>query len=140
MTETELIEAIDCQLPYDDLPRIRSIVEQAKNISANAVFMVLHEICRPPQSRKLEMSAQLTLLNAWAQAVEHPLAAVVLPIAEAMIRNHPVSICTSMAAMQEVAKFQNQFNALAIPYFACDDVDGAVDTLHTSIMQNWNAA
>lgn len=137
MTETEFIESIDCQLPYGDLVKVERLIEQAREISSNAMFMVLHEICRPPRSVEITLSALLQLLACWSQSAAHPLCAVLLPIAESMIRGQEVSTSAAMAAMREVALFPNQHCALAIPYFSCDDKDGEVDALHTKITHAW---
>jgi hypothetical protein len=140
MTESEFIRSIDCQLPYGNLEKVRSLIEQANGISSNAVFMVLHEICRPPRREVIDLNARLELLANWSQSVEHPLSATLLPIAKSMIRGEDVPPGAAVAAMREVAQFPNQYNALAIPYFSCNDVDGEVDALHKRITNAWAGA
>ena len=140
MTETEFIASIDCQLPYGDLAKVKCLIEKANGISSNAMFMVLHEICRPPRGEEVKLSVLRELLASWAESAVHPLCAVLLPIAEAMIRRQDVPTNTAMAAMREVALFPNQYTALAIPYFSCNDEDDEVDALHTSIANAWAGA
>ncbi len=137
MTESEFIRSIDCQLPYGNLELVRSLIEQAKGISCNAVFMVLHEICRPPRREQIDLNARLELLAVWSQAVEHSLNNTLLPIAESIIRGDDVTPGVAAKAMREVAQFPNQHNALAISYFSCDDVDGEVEALHQTITSAW---
>ncbi len=140
MTETEFIEAIDCRLPYGDVQAVQRIIERAQGISSNAAFMALHEICRPPRSKKLSLEQHLLLLRIWAQAVDHPLCAQILPIAETVLRGADVPVPVAMAAMQAVAQYPNEYNALAIAYFSCDDKNGEADALHQRITRAWIGA
>jgi len=49
MTEQEFISSIDCNFPYEDIALAKELILQARSISPNAVFMVLHEILRAPK-------------------------------------------------------------------------------------------
>lgn len=140
MSEAEFIQLIDCRLPYGDSARVRELIELGASISTNASFMVLHEICRPPQGAEAGQAERLNMLAAWAASIEHPLAAVVLPIARSMIQRKAVSVDTAMAAMHDIAPSPGQYNALAIACMACDDLDGQADALYQKIIHAWATA
>lgn len=139
MTEAEFIAAIDGALPYDQPDAVARLTERAAHVSSNAQFMVLHEICRPPRSARIDIGGRLDLLAQWAQQVEHPLNAVLLPIAGSLVRGDDVPAPAALAAMREVARFPGLHNALAIPYFACDDEEGQVEALHRCIVGAWSS-
>lgn len=140
MSEVEFIEAIDCRFPYGDQAKARELIELGVRISPNASFMVLHEICRPPRAVKRDPLALLELAASWEGTFQHPLVCVVLPIAKSMIQDQLVSVGEAMAAMREVAVYRGQYNALAIPYLACDDDNGEADALHKEITRAWRSA
>jgi len=48
--ESEFIASIDCAFPYLAPVKWRRTVAAALNLSPNSVFMVVHELCRPPKS------------------------------------------------------------------------------------------
>ncbi|MES2842954.1 MAG: hypothetical protein V4794_21985 [Pseudomonadota bacterium] len=140
MNEVEFIEAIDCRFPYGDQARARELIELGARISPNASFMVLHEICRPPEGAKEDSLVLLELASSWEGIFEHPLVFVVLPIARSMIQDKLIPVGVAMAAMREVAFYKDQYNALAIPYLACDDKKGEADALHREITHAWQSA
>jgi hypothetical protein len=140
MNEVEFIEAIDCRFPYGNQAKARELIELGARISPNASFMVLHEICRPPKAAKEGSLVLLELAAAWEGTFEHPLVSIVLPIAKSMIQDKLISVGEAMVAMREVAVYKDQFNALAIPYLACDDEKGEADALHKEITHAWQGA
>lgn len=140
MNEVEFIEAIDCRFPYGDQAKARELIELGARISSNASFMVLHEICRPPKGAKVGSLVLLDLAASWEGIFGHPLVLVVLPIARSMIQDKLIPVGVAMAAMREVALYKDQYNALAIPYLACDDEKGEADALHIEITQAWQSA
>lgn len=71
MNENEFIESIDSFFPYYDEKKWRKIIKKATEISDNASFMVLHEICRAPKD--IEPTHQLYMLFEWGKIFEHPI-------------------------------------------------------------------
>ena len=140
MTETEFIESIDCQFPYHVESEWRSLIELGASISPNAAFMVLHELCRLPSGTSVEPEAMQAMLTYWRQHFGHPLVTHLLPLAEAMIQGKTVSVAESMRVMRTVAPYRDQYNALSIPYFACDDAEGRADELYQEIINSWESA
>ncbi|OOG45630.1 hypothetical protein [Rhodanobacter sp. C01] len=138
MTEIEFIREMDCRFPYEDWEKCLSLMELGASISANSAFMVLHEICRPPRSKKIKVHLLKALLDAWQERFTHPLVQVVLPAAEALMHRKTISVIDALNTMRSVARYQDQYNALALPYFASDDdVDETVEALYKETILRW---
>ena len=135
MNEAEFIDSIDCQFPYDTEEKWRSLITQGVSISPNAAFMILHEICRPPRS--VDPNVMGAILKQWCQQFTHPLVEIVLPAAESMINGKELPVAKCMDIMRIVAAYKDQYNALSIPYFACDDTNGEAEHLHQKIITAW---
>ena len=138
MTEDEFIKTVDCRFPYDDEVRARELIKLGSAISPNAAFMVLHEICRPPRSSQVVISRANELLGEWSVAVHHPLVQEVLPAAKAMIQKREFSPVEAICVMKSISPYRNQFSALSIPYFACDDTTGEVEAEYRGIIDVWS--
>lgn len=137
MTENEFIEFIDCQFPYELEEEWRPLIVLAASISPNAAFMVLHELCRLPNGTKVNREALQAMLECWKSNFTHPLVVEVLPAAEAMINGCELTVDESLRIMRKIAEHPGQYSALAIPYFACDDLAGKADELHQEISRSW---
>lgn len=140
MTETEFIESIDCSFPYNSEAEWRPLIELGTSISPNAAFMVLHELCRPPTGIAVPKARIEAILDCWNQHFKHPLVGQVLPAAKAMIDGQTIAVDTALRTMRVVAAYRGQYNALSIPYFACDDVDGRAEELRLEITNAWAGA
>ena len=138
MTEDEFIKTVDCRFPYDDEVRARELIKLGSAISPNAAFMVLHEICRPPCSSQVVISRVNVLLGEWIVAVRHPLVQEVLPVAKAMIQNREISPVEAIRVMKSIAPYRNQFSALSIAYFACDDTTGEAEAEYQCVFDVWS--
>lgn len=139
MTEDEFIQSIDCSFPYADEARWRELIDLGASISPNAAFMVLHEICRAPIDVVIDPGTLSNMLDVWQVRFKHPLVEVVLPAAEAMLRHETITVQAALMAMRRVASYPGQYNALSIPYFACDDVNDKADVLYEEIIRSWSA-
>ncbi len=140
MSETEFIEKIDGNFPYHSEPEWRALVELGASISQNAAYMVLHEICRAPRSKKVTLKSKRAMLEYWRQNFNHPTMTSVLRAAEVMIKGEELPVEESMSIMKIISAYPNQYNALSIPYFACDDIDGRADELYQKIISAWRDA
>lgn len=137
MIEEEFIKAVDCRFPYEDPRQASELIKLGSAISTNAAFMVLHEICRRPRSNHVATSRVNDLLAEWTEAVHHPLVLEVLPVATAVIQNRELSTVEAIRVMKKIAPHPNQFSALSIIYFACDDIAGEVETEYQAIVDAW---
>lgn len=137
MTEIEFIETVDGRFPYDDAILARELIDLGVAISPNAAFMVLHEICRPPRSCAVSGGRLNELLAEWTVVFCHPLVEEVLPAATAMIKNREISAKDAIHLIKSISGYANQFNALSIAYFACDDIAGEVESEYQAVIGAW---
>jgi hypothetical protein len=114
-------------------------VEDGIKLSSNAAFAVLHEICRPPYKTNVTADELTMIANYWHKCFTHPLASVVIQAAYSMINNKELPVTEAMEIMNTIAKYQNEYSALAIAYFSCDDIEGKADQLYESIVLNWSS-
>ncbi|MCX7427224.1 MAG: hypothetical protein NTW96_16550 [Planctomycetia bacterium] len=137
MTEAEFIASIDCQFPYDNEAECCRLCEMGAHISPNAAFMVLHELCRQPRSGNVTTEVLKRILSYWNGCFSHPLAPLLTQIVTTRIEGKELSVNDAMNAMRVISEYPHEYNALAIAYFSCDDVEGKVDDLDESICANW---
>ncbi len=137
MNEVEFIDSFDCKFPYHDKAAWTGIIHESCKISANAAFAVLHEICRPPNSAQVSSSQLREIAEYWVRKVNFPLAHEVSKVAYRMIDNDSISVVDAMETMNLVAQHKNQYSALAIVYFSCNDAEGKADSTYEAIVSSW---
>ncbi len=96
--------------------------------------MVLHEICRA--ANEISPNLLFKIFDYWNLKFEHPVKKDVCIAAISMIKSQEISIDESTRIMNNVREFPNQYNALAIPYYACCDED-ELDDLFNEITEEW---
>jgi hypothetical protein len=135
--------AIDACFPYEDAAA-STLIRRGWAISLNAAFCVLDELCRPPRSRAVSRERQRKLVAEWAAGPDHPLKAVVLRAANALIDNDPLNWQEGVRLMRHVGTFDGQRAALVIVYSACDcdsaEGDAAVNEVDREIRRRWDVA
>jgi hypothetical protein len=137
MSEKEFIETINCQFPYFDEIKWQEIVKLGSQISPNAAFAVLEEICRPPLGAKVSTQQLEHILECWKVEFHHPLSELLGNVARLMINREEVSVGQTVNLLNLVASYPHLYSALNVPYFACDDTNGVVDRLYKEIIQEW---
>jgi hypothetical protein len=140
MTEPEFIRQIDCDFPYASALKWRKILKSSVSFSANATFMVLHELCRPPKSATSSSSQRKVIRQHLYKYFRHPLKSRLEKIITSQINGKKVSIAVAAKAMRYVASHPNQYNALAICYFSCNDKNNYIEQLHEGIIEKWRNA
>jgi hypothetical protein len=140
LNEEEFIQSIDCCFPYSDEVKWKALVVAGAEISPNSAFMVLQEICRPPKSSKATPNHLKKIAEYWFEHFEHPLAARLYEIALHKINGHELSVSQVLAHFEEIRKFPNQYNALGIAYFACDDPEQEIEEPYNEIIRSWQSA
>ncbi len=137
MDEEAFLNSIDCCFPYEDEHQWRKLILRGKSISDNASFGVLEEIARKPLGSKVSEHQQLEMVDCWQAENKHPLAEYVIEAAKAIIVNKSLPIATVLDYMTKVQDYRNQYCALNILSFACDDVDGLADEKWQNIVAFW---
>lgn len=137
-SEEEFIRAIDCCFPYNDADRATALVDEACEISPNAVFMVVHELARVPRGQNVDDATRFTLLDRLEARFDHPLKLPVFQVARRMMRDEYLSTDDCLELMRTIAVYRHQSNALLIVYFSCEEsgMDAAND-LCDEIDEQW---
>jgi hypothetical protein len=138
MTEQEFIESIDFSFPYEDKEKAIDLIAQGRAISANASFMVLHEIVRAPSEVALETKERL--YNYWCNGFSHELLEPVKEAASALLASNVISVYRAIELMREIEKHTDQYCALSIVYFSCDDTEGQADQKYNQVIEQWQSA
>lgn len=138
MSEKEFIEKIDCKFPYLQIEEARKLIEEAINISSNAVYKVVEELTRVPfsQENNITPSILLDLLKELDKAFEHPLKEDLLSIAEQMILGIAVGQHSVNDLMEKFRAYLGEWNALNVLYFSTDPSEN-LETKYESIKTTW---
>lgn len=138
MTEQDFISLIDCRFPYDDFTEAERLITVGAAISINAAFMVVEELTRVPASISVTTTRRLELLQLAGGHFEHPLKALILDIAEQVMRGSGLSLPQTIGGMHAVAAFPNQYCALSVVYSAADQPWEEIDRLYELIVEQWS--
>jgi hypothetical protein len=139
VTEKEFSDLVDCRFPYQEPERWKVLIDIARGISTNAMFIALHEICRPPRGTNVTREQQREMLAYWQAHCDHPLADSMAHCARTMIEGRFVPVGQAVEIIAAVSANIGQYAALSIAYFSCDDVQGEVETCYQEVVASWNA-
>ena len=134
-SEIEFIESIDSSFPYHNVSLWKDITLKGIQISDNAAYMVLHEICRAPV--EIDRQSVRNMIKFWAGYFSHPLAALVTETAKAIVDNISLSKEEILRSLDEISKYKGQYNALNIVYNAFTGDDREVDAKFSTILESW---
>lgn len=125
-TEKAFEAKIDAQFPYIDRVHSSALIQEAGRISLNALFCVLDEICRPPNSSKVTKERQRELLAEWSSSFDHALKTPLVHCADQLIKGQSLPWREVVNIMEEIGAFKGQRAALLVAYFAgdCDTLEG----------------
>jgi hypothetical protein len=138
MTEQEFIESIDFSFPYNDKEKAIELIVQGRTISANATFMVLHEIVR--SSSEVNKVTKESLFNHWSKGFSHELLPQVKEAASALLANEELPVERAIELMEKIKNHAGEYCALSIVYFSCDDTEGKADEKYNQIVEQWQSA
>ena len=138
--EIQFLDRIDCNFPYLNRQESLRLIEQASTLSTNALFSIMEELCRIPESERPNVSIDtlLDLLNLTANRIKHPIKDIIVETAGKMIRREELTVDDVILKMQTVRKYPGQFAALSILYFSCDDIDEKLEPVWDNIINEWN--
>lgn len=138
--EIQFLDKIDCNFPYNDRQESELLIKQASTLSTNALFSVIEELCRIPESERSTISTEtlLDLLTLTASKLNHPLKDIIVDTADKMIRRQELTVDEAILKMQTVQKYPGQIAALSILYFSCDDKDEKLEPIWNNITTEWN--
>lgn len=139
-SEILFLDKIDCNFPYNDKLESLSLIDEAAALSTNALFSVIEELCRIPESKKANVSTStlLDLLKSTSGKLTHPIKEMIVDVANKMIRDQGLKVDEVILKMREVQKYPKQFAALNILYFSCDDHEEKLESIWHEITREWN--
>lgn len=138
MNETDFISSIDCRFPYNDENKWINIMSRAIAISPNAMFMVLHELCRVPASANISQEKLLNIITEWENIFEHSAKEFVVEAGKAIIQNCLFSESKTVDYLKKIEPFDGQYNALTIIYFASNDFTDKIEQYYSEILNQWS--
>jgi len=94
-------------------------------------------MARVPRSVVVTREVRLRYLEELRARLDHPLAEMVIGIAERVVRDEPLEESEVLAAMKVVARHRGQYQALNVVYFAGDEPFGSIDELYDEISDAW---
>ncbi len=112
-SERSFCASIDAQFPYAD-PIASKLILQGWQISLNAAFCVLEELCRPPLSVDVSKGRLRELLAEWMDGPDHNLKTPVLSAAHCLIDGKKPPWRESIQLMLHIGDYDGQRAALAI--------------------------
>ena len=80
------------------------------------------------------------MLSFWDLEYSHPIKGAVLEAAEALIEDYEITVEKAFQLLEQIADYKGLYNALAIVYFACDDIEGQIDNIYERIIDEWENA
>jgi hypothetical protein len=140
MNEADFISKIDCSFPYEQPLAWRRLSTIAPRLSANAAFMVMHELCRVPRSQQVSKAQARKIIAHLKRRFRHPLLKVIQPAVDAHIENKKLSLSRAESLMRRVSKYPNQYNALALCYFAAYDRNDRLEASYHAAVTRWQEA
>ena len=139
MDEQTFFDAIDSAFPLDNRERALRLANAACDISSNAAFFVVDQVARPPAGALAPFDTRLKVLNEIRGRLHHPLAELVLPIAEALVTGDRISIEQAERALSQVGEWPGEHAALGLVYFAADDRDERLAERYNRVRAQWAA-
>lgn len=132
---------IDARFPYENRAASTALIAEAREISLNAVFYVLDELCRPPASSAVSKDRQNELVAEWSSTFEHELKEPLVRCANALISGQALPWPDAVSVIEQIGRFEAQRAALSVAYFSgdCDSEEGdeALELACHRVRQAW---
>ncbi len=138
MDEIQFVNLIDCNFPYNDRKTAVGLIDQANEISENAMFAVLDELCRCPHGTEVSRNTLLELVDIWADRIKHPLGSDFVFVAKLMIENNLWSVEDGLSLLDKVTPFKGLYAALSIVLESAEDIENALEVRAEKIRSDWD--
>ena len=135
--ESEFFNRIRCAFPDYSREEAIAVAIEACSISTNAAFGLVDEVSRPPYPESVDRAIAQEVLALIESKTVHPLTRPVLQLVRELLEGRPPTVEKAVAMLREIENFPGQYAALAIAYFASDDIDGVADTEYNRIAAKW---
>ena len=139
-SEAIFIDKIDCNFPYEKKDECLSLIKEASKLTPNAMFAVIEELCRIPNSERDQISSKELneLLSIASSSFHHPIKEMIVEVAQKMIDGQEILVENAISKMRNVQKYPGHFSALSILYSSCDDKKGELEPVWKEIREEWN--
>jgi hypothetical protein len=137
--EYNFVLKIDCTFPYNNEAAGYALVDEALQISDEAVYSVMNELARIPHSDRndLDTTHVAKLLQYLLGKFQHPLAPMLGEVALLMVHSKELPVADAIGKMEMLRPHKGMYAALSILYDSCDDADGKVEDLFETIVGQW---
>ena len=125
VTEEEFAQEVEFRFPYEDEEKVASLIQQARAISDNAVFLVLREIVFAPIT--VSPITKRQLYDLWRDGFQHSLTNPVLEAAEALLEGRELPVERVLDLMAAFRDEPRQYHALEILAHSCTDSNQRVE-------------
>jgi hypothetical protein len=139
-TERDFIEAIDCRFPYASEAEWMAAVDRGAAISPNAAFMVLHEICRPPEGIRPSASQLMKIYEYWSARFSHPGMEIVREAALALIEGRSLPADDAVRLIHALEEYPDISIALDVVVMAVGDQRHIVREAAKGVRARWKVA
>ena len=132
------MDKIDCNFPYSDLTKSKFLIDEATEISEEAVFSIIHEIVRVPKGTSVKVEDRKELLKYINNSFDHPLKETVLNLSRMLIEEQEISTEKIISVMNKISGFKDNYNALSIAYFASWSEE--IEEIYDDIKEQWEGS
>ena len=80
------------------------------------------------------------MADEWQKSYEHPVKEFVIEAGMAIINGIDFPVRKAIEHLKLISEHPNNYCALSIVYFSCNDVDGRVDEIYNQIINKWESA
>jgi hypothetical protein len=137
MNEAEFIDSIDACFPYDDENKWKPIVECGINISDNAAYMVLYEICVAPA--EIPQSDVFKILEYWSSRYNHPAKDMVVKAAIAVIQDKTLPEEEILIYLDALLPYPGLYNAASVLYNASPEWSERCKEKYFELEKRWRS-
>jgi len=140
LKELEFIDKIDGAFPYANRKECTQLINEAIQISPNAIFAVVEEICRIPDEdrEQIPFLSLIDLLKEIDTKFNHPLKEMILKVANRMVKEQETPLEETLLNLEELRKFPRQFACLNIVFYSCHDDEEKRGEVWDSIIKEWD--
>lgn len=139
MDEQTFCDAIDGSFPLDNRERAVRLAITACDISSNAAFFVVDAVARPSVTTPARFDIQLKILEEIRERLNHPLADIVLPLAEMLVTGDRIPVERAEEAMRAIGDYPGEHAALTLAYFGADDESGRLAARYNDVRAAWDS-
>jgi hypothetical protein len=138
-TEREFCDLIDGRFPFSDMGRSLELIGCGCSISPEAAYCLMHELVRGGLEFPATLNLRRDLLSRLEASFQHPLKAMVLTHARAILARREVPVDEVMGAFRALSPYVGLWSALSILYFSGPLGNSVIEDEDRRIREKWGA-